>query len=107
MRAERDNACGPIGRVYETTLVARDVCGNVAISNPIAVGVYNDRSNSGTIYAANGDSHDTPNGTNGTYGLGCGGGSSCAPPRTAVDHPSPRPLMRSPRSTLPAGLTRE
>jgi N-acetylneuraminic acid mutarotase len=95
MRAERDGACSPIGRVYETTLVAIDVCGNVAISSPIAVGVYHDRSNAppiGTTYSASGDGYDTPNGTNGTYGLGCGAGSPCVN-GTTHDHSDADPEM--------------
>jgi hypothetical protein len=79
MRAERNGACSPIGRVYETTLVAIDVCGNTATSNPIDVAVFHDRGHAptgGTIYG--GTNSADHSGTNGTYGTGCGAGSACA-----------------------------
>jgi hypothetical protein len=45
LRAERDGACSPIGRVYTTSLVAVDVCGNATTSNPMEVAVWHDRGN--------------------------------------------------------------
>ena len=95
MRAERDGACSPTGRVYETTLVALDVCGNVMTSNPIDVGVYHDRGNSpsgGRVYSGSGNSQDVKNGTNGTYGAGCGGGNACTN-GTSQDHSDADPEM--------------
>jgi hypothetical protein len=82
VRAERDGACSPIGRVYTTSLVAVDVCGNATTSNPMEVAVWHDRGNPPTstnVVQANGsNSNDTAIGTNGTYGSGCGNGSTCA-----------------------------
>ncbi len=80
VRAERNGTCSPIGRDYSATLVATDVCGNTATSNPVHVGVWHDRGHgpsSGTIYHSNGNTNDTRPGTNGTYGTGCGAGSAC------------------------------
>jgi subtilisin-like proprotein convertase family protein len=77
-RAERDGACSPIGRAYETTLVAIDVCGNAATSDPVDVGVWHDRGHApaaGTIVHAEGNQNDTRAGVNGTYGTDCGAGS--------------------------------
>jgi uncharacterized repeat protein (TIGR03803 family) len=79
LRAERDGACSPIGRVYTMQLVAIDVCGNQTPSAPFGVDVWHDRSDAptgGTIFHANGSNQsDTRNGTNGTYGSGCGTGN--------------------------------
>ncbi len=80
LRAERDGACSPVGRVYTMTLVAVDSCGNSATSNAFQVGVFHDRAHpptTGTIVSATAGSNapDTRNGTNGTYGTGCGAGS--------------------------------
>src|SRR5262249_905386 len=80
LRAERDGSCSPVGRVYEATLVAIDVCGNAAISNPLDVGVWHDREHApsgGVVYSSSGGTSDTRNGMNGTYGAGCGVGSAC------------------------------
>jgi uncharacterized repeat protein (TIGR01451 family) len=80
VRAERDGACSPTGRVYETTLVAVDVCGNTATSNPVDIAVWHDRGHApagGTVYAGTSDA-DHSTATNGTYGAGCGAGSACA-----------------------------
>jgi len=83
LRAERDGACSPIGRVYETTLVATDVCGNTAVSNAVDVVVWHDRGHqptAGTIVRATHGSNtkDTRAGTNGTYGTSCGSGATLA-----------------------------
>jgi hypothetical protein len=83
LRAERDGACSPVGRVYETTLVAVDVCGNAAVSNAVDIGVWHDRGHqptAGTIVRATHGSNtkDTRTGTNGTYGTTCGLGISLA-----------------------------
>ena len=78
LRAERDGACSPIGRVYETRLVATDVCGNATVSDPLAIGVHHDRRHapqSGTIYAGTHD--DEISGDDGDYGAGCGTGGTC------------------------------
>jgi hypothetical protein len=90
LRAERDGACSPIGRVYTMRMVAVDVCGNSTASNPFDVGVWNDRNSpplSGSIrQAANGSgTYDTRPGLNGTYSAGCGvGGASVN--GTVADH---------------------
>jgi hypothetical protein len=79
LRAERDGACSPIGRVYTTTVVAVDLCGNSTTSNAFTVGVWHDRNNApaaGTIVHAVGGTSDTRNGNNGTYGLDCGVGNA-------------------------------
>ena len=80
LRAERDGACSPVGRVYTTQLVATDVCGNTTTSNPLEVAVWHDRGHqpTGTIYSGSGTQNDVPAGTGGTYGPGCGPGSACA-----------------------------
>ena len=43
LRAERDGACSPVGRVYTSSVVATDVCGNSTTSNGFDVGVWHDR----------------------------------------------------------------
>jgi hypothetical protein len=97
VRAERDGACSPIGRVYTTTVVAVDVCGNQTASNPFDIGVWHDRGHApaaGTIVAATAgsDTIDTRNGTNGTYGTSCGTGSSSVN-GTVQDHSDADPDM--------------
>ena len=81
MRAERDGACSPVGRVYSSAVIATDVCGNTA-STPFEVAVWHDRGHepAGPYRSANPGSNqnDTRAGTNGTYGLDCGDGSPCA-----------------------------
>jgi len=81
LRAERDGACSPAGRVYSSTVVAVDVCGNSATSNSFDLGVWHDRDHgptTGPIYSAAAGSHpnDTRAGANGTYGTACGSGSA-------------------------------
>ena len=83
VRAERDGACGPTGRVYVTRLVAIDVCGNSTISDALEIGVWHHRGQppvSATIYhaAPGSGTVDTRDGTNGMYGGGCGSGTACA-----------------------------
>ena len=76
LRAERNGACSPFGRVYEIQMVAVDVCGNTATSNPFNVGVWHDRwtaPTTGTVY--HGDANGARPGANGSYGPGCGPGS--------------------------------
>jgi hypothetical protein len=97
VRAERDGACSPIGRVYTTTVVAVDVCGNSTTSNPFDIGVWHDRGHApaaGTVIAATAGSNtpDTRPGTNGTYGTGCGAGSSSVN-GTVADHSDADPDM--------------
>jgi VCBS repeat protein/slime mold repeat-containing protein len=82
LRAERDGACSPIGRVYTTSLVAVDVCGNRTTSNPVDVGVWHDRGNPPagvTVVSAHGSNQsDFRAGTNGAYGADCGAGGPFA-----------------------------
>ena len=83
LRAERDGACSPVGRVYSMQMVATDVCGNTTTSNSFDVAVWHDRGHQptvGTIVSANPNSNtpDTRDGANGTYGASCGLGSSSA-----------------------------
>jgi hypothetical protein len=97
VRVERDGNCSPIGRVYTTTVVATDVCGNVTSSNPFDIGVWNDRTHqppAGTSKAASVGSGtlDTRNGSNGTYGAGCGTGNSSTN-GTVQDHSDADPDM--------------
>jgi hypothetical protein len=78
MRAERDGACSPTGRVYATRLAAVDVCGNLALSAWLEVGVAHDRGHApayGTVYSGAGDARS---GNNGVYGAGCGDAGACA-----------------------------
>jgi hypothetical protein len=90
LRAERDGACSPIGRVYTMQLIAVDVCGNATTSSPFEVGVWHDRGDgptSGTVFHGNGGTNDTRNGTNGTYGPGCGpGNTACGEVGQPRDH---------------------
>jgi hypothetical protein len=76
LRAERDGACSPVGRVYAMTVAATDVCGNRAISDPFSVGVWHDRGTAATgtiVHAVEGSgTRDTRGGTNGLYGMDCG-----------------------------------
>ena len=95
LRAERDGACSPIGRIYGTTLLAVDVCGNVTNSNPVTVNVWHDRAHpptQGTVRFSTGNSQDVRNGTDGTYGTGCGAGSPAAN-GTINDHSDADPEM--------------
>jgi hypothetical protein len=95
LRAERDGACSPIGRVYTTTMIAVDVCGNVTTSNPFSVNVWHDRAHpptQGTVRFSPGDTADVRNGTNGTYGTDCGTGSTGAN-GTIQDHSDADPDM--------------
>ncbi len=80
LRAERDGACGPIGRVYTSSVVATDVCGNRTTSDPFDVGVWNDRGHAptaGPVYSASpgSNTNDTRAGVNGAYASGCGSGN--------------------------------
>src|SRR5262249_16041317 len=100
LRAERDGACSPLGRVYTMTVVATDVCGNSAVSNPFEVGVWHDCGHgptTGTIYSASpaSNNNDSRNGTNGIYGVGCGPGTgaACGECGRATDHSDADPEM--------------
>lgn len=78
LRAERDGACSPVGRVYETTLMAVDTCGRFVLSSPMDVPVWHDRDHGpsqGTSTSSAGGTLDVRQGTNGTYGIDCGSGS--------------------------------
>jgi hypothetical protein len=90
MRSERDGACSPHGRLYTSTLVATDVCGNSTVSNSFSVGVWHDRGHSPVgmpLYAPvpGSNTNDTRPGTNGTYGTGCGPGT-CGEAGQAADN---------------------
>ena len=78
LRAERNGACSPLGRVYTSSVSATDVCGNTAVSNSFDVGVWHDRGHGPRLayFSANPGSNqnDTRTGTNGAYGTGCGPG---------------------------------
>jgi hypothetical protein len=76
VRAERDGACSPIGRLYTTTLVAVDACGHTSLSNPAAIPVWHDRNHApaGSPRSSSGNTNDVRSGTNGTYGTDCGAG---------------------------------
>jgi hypothetical protein len=78
VRAERDGACSPIGRVYTMTLVALDVCGNSTVSSSFDIGVWHDRGHSprGPFVGATPGSgtSDTRPGNPATYGVSCGAG---------------------------------
>lgn len=83
LRAERSGGCDA-GRSYSIRLSATDDCGNVALSAPMSVCVWHDRSQEppGPYRSANPGSNqnDSRPGTNGTYGAdGCGTGCGCAP----------------------------
>ena len=98
LRAERNGACSPTGRVYETTLVAVDVCGNTTTSSALDVSVWHDRGHgpaSGQIFGSSGDTKDVRDGTNGTYNLApdaCDAGGACAN-GTTQDHSDANPEM--------------
>jgi uncharacterized repeat protein (TIGR01451 family) len=95
LRAERDGACSPIGRVYESTVIAVDACGRTATSNPFDVVVWHDRAHpptQGTVRFSTGNSQDTRAGTTGTYGTDCGLGSPLAN-GTIQDHSDADPEM--------------
>jgi hypothetical protein len=79
LRAERNGACSPLGRVYTSSVSATDVCGNTAVSNSFDVGVWHDRGHGPRLphFSANPGSNQNdqrPGATNGTYGTGCGPG---------------------------------
>jgi N-acetylneuraminic acid mutarotase len=97
LRAERDGACSPVGRVYEMQMIAVDVCGNATTSNPFRISVWHDRAaapSTGTIYQGNGGSGATRPGTNGTYGPACGAGSpACGESGQAHDSSDADPQM--------------
>jgi hypothetical protein len=82
--------------VYSTALIATDVCGNTTTSSTLEVGVWHDRGNppaSSNVFHANGSNQsDTRAGTNGTYGAGCGAGSTCVN-GTNHDHSDADPEM--------------
>jgi hypothetical protein len=95
LRVERDGACSPIGRVYQTKLIAVDVCGNVTTSSATDIPVWHSRNvppSAGAVRVSTGNSADTRTGTNGTYGTGCGGGSPAAN-GTINDHSDADPEM--------------
>src|SRR4029077_4069198 len=80
LRAERDGACSPVGRVYTSSLIAVDVCGNSTTSNSFDVGVWHDRDHGptgSTVYGASPGSNQTDArpGASGSYGAGCGPGN--------------------------------
>jgi hypothetical protein len=78
LRAERDGACSPLGRVYTSGVSATDVCGNTTVSNSFDVGVWHDRGHGPRLphFSANPGSNqnDQRVGNNGSYGTGCGAG---------------------------------
>jgi hypothetical protein len=90
LRAERDGACSPLGRVYSSSVVATDVCGNTATSNSFDVGVWHDRGHGPDLpyLSANPGSNqnDTRAGVNGSYGSGCGPGLKPACDVTGQPH---------------------
>jgi len=97
LRAERDGACSPVGRVYTMQMVAVDVCGNTTTSSSFDVGVWHDRGRGptgGTVYHSNGGTNDTRDGANGTYGPGCGPGNpACGEVGQSHDHSDADPEM--------------
>jgi hypothetical protein len=99
LRAERDGACSPLGRVYTMSVVAVDSCGNSAASNPFEVGVWHDRGHgptTGTVFSANPGSNqnDTRPGLPGTSGPGCGPGNpGCGEAGQPHDHSDADPDM--------------
>jgi hypothetical protein len=98
VRAERDGACSPVGRVYTSSVVATDVCGNSTTSSTFDIGVWHHRGQTpnGPYYSANPGSNqnDTrPGALNpGPYGTGCGAGSTCVNGE-AHDHSDADPEM--------------
>jgi hypothetical protein len=100
LRAERNGACSPLGRVYSTRLVATDVCGHTVTSDPLEVSVWHDRGHppaSTNVFHADPGSNqnDTRSGANGAYAAepdACGTGSSCAN-GTVPDHSDADPEM--------------
>jgi hypothetical protein len=82
VRAARNGACSPLGRVYTSSVSATDVCGNTAVSNTFDIGVWHDRGHGPNLphLSANPGSNqnDTRQGVagfvDGTYGTGCGSG---------------------------------
>ena len=92
LRAERNGACSPLGRVYTSNVVATDVCGNSAVSNTFEVGVWHDRGHGPRLphFSANPGSNqnDTRVGNNGTYGTGCGPGINPACDEIGQTHDS-------------------
>jgi hypothetical protein len=100
LRAERNGACSPLGRVYTTRLVATDVCGHTAMSDTLEVSVWHGRAQppvSANIFHGNpgSDQDDTRPGVNGNYAAdpdACGTGSSCAN-GTVADHSDADPEM--------------
>jgi uncharacterized repeat protein (TIGR01451 family) len=85
LRAERDGACSPIGRVYTSSVTATDVCGNTSAPAALTVSVWHDRGHEpdGEYYSANPGSNQNdqrPLAINnpGGYGTGCGTGTPCA-----------------------------
>jgi hypothetical protein len=100
LRAERNGACSPLGRVYTTRLVATDVCGHTAMSDTLEVSVWHGRAQppvSANIFHGipGSDQDDTRPGVNGTYAAdpdACGSGSSCAN-GTVADHSDADPEM--------------
>jgi uncharacterized repeat protein (TIGR01451 family) len=82
VRAARNGACSPLGRVYTSSVSATDVCGNTAVSNTFDIGVWHDRGHGPNLphFSANPGSNqnDTRQGVagfvDGTYGTGCGSG---------------------------------
>lgn len=100
LRAERNGACSPLGRVYSTRLVATDVCGHTGTSDVLEVSVWNDRghppASTNVFHAAPGSNqNDTRLGVNGAYAAdpdACGTGSTCAN-GTVADHSDADPEM--------------
>lgn len=97
LRAERDGSCSPVGRAYTMRLIATDVCGNRALSDPFEMGVWHDRGHApvtGTVYAGHGGSGATRTGTNGSYNPGCGSGNpTCGEEGQAHDASDADPEM--------------
>jgi hypothetical protein len=78
-------------------LIATDVCGNRALSDPFEMGVWHDRGHApvtGTVYAGHGGSGATRTGTNGSYNPGCGSGNpTCGEEGQAHDASDADPEM--------------
>jgi len=92
LRAERNGACSPLGRVYTSSVSATDVCGNTATSSSFDVGVWHDRGHGPRLphFSANPGSNqnDTRAGNNGTYGTDCGPGINPACDESGQQHDS-------------------
>ena len=93
LRAERAGSCSPLGRAYESTITATNVCGVSVTSDPFGACVTHDRragpGEDATVFSANPGSNQNSErpGINGTYGTGCGEGCGdvCNPNEAGFD----------------------